>query len=182
MQDNPNQEKSSSDELGQALARLSTDQIRFVVARQEFSTDKEAAQEIGVKPDTVYQWKHRGVPIDEAVRLMAADGVVVALELRRRNLAKAMAVKVAGLNSKDEAMRQRVATEIAEWELGKAPQHQRVDVNIASLDAAIERELEKLATGGEAETAGETSAEDCCGGVAEGVCQCGNGEGVSITP
>ena len=122
MQDKPNQEKSSSDELGQVLARLSTDQIRFVVARQEFSTDKESAQEIGVKPDTVYQWKHRGVPIDEAVRLMVADGLMVATELRRRNLAKAMAVKVAGLDEKDSRLRQGVATEIIEWETGKARQ------------------------------------------------------------
>ena len=126
MQDKASQEKSSSSELGQALARLSTDQIRFVVARQEFSTDKEAAEEIGVKPDTVYQWKHRGVPIDKAVRLMAFDGVEVASELRRRNLAKAMAVKVAGLDSNKEVTRQNVATEIIEWEMGKAMQKQEI--------------------------------------------------------
>ena len=126
MQDKPNQEKSSSDGLGQVLARLSTDQIRFVVARQEFSTDKEAAHEIGIKPDTAYQWKHKGVPIDEAVRLMAADGVVVASELRRRNLAKAMAVKVAGLDSSKEQTRQAVASEIIEWEMGKAMQKQEI--------------------------------------------------------
>jgi len=121
-----NQEKSSSDELEQVLCQLSTDQIRFVVARQEFATDKEAAQEIGVKPDTVYQWKHRGIPIDEAVRLMALDGIVVAKELRRRNLAKAMAVKVAGLDSAKEITRQNVATEIIEWEMGKATQKSEV--------------------------------------------------------
>jgi len=108
------------------LGKLSTDQIRFVVARQEFATDKEAAQEIGIKPDTVYQWKHRGSPIDQAVRLMALDGIVVAKELRRRNLAKAMAVKVAGLDSAKEPTRQSVATEIIEWEMGRATQKQEV--------------------------------------------------------
>ena len=122
MTDKANQEKSSSDELGQVVARLTTDQVRFVVARQEFSTDKEAAIEIGIKPDTVYQWKHKGAPIDEAVRLMALDGIVVASELRRRNLAKAMAVKVAGLDEQDSRLRQGVATEIIEWEMGKATQ------------------------------------------------------------
>ena len=121
-----NQEKSSSDALAQVVARLSTDQIRFVVARQEFSTDKEAAEAIGVKPDTVYQWKHKGHPIDEAVRLMAMDGIIVASELRRRNLAKAMAVKVAGLDSSEERTRQSVSTEIIEWEMGKATQRQEV--------------------------------------------------------
>ena len=117
-----NQEKSSFDELEQVLAELTVDQIRFVVARQEFSTDKEAAGEIGIKPDTVYQWKYKGCPIDEALRLMALDGVIVAKHLRRRNLAKAMAVKVAGLDSGDERIRQGVATEIVEWEIGKAKQ------------------------------------------------------------
>ena len=122
----PNQEKSSSDALTQVLARLSVDQIRFIVARQEYATDKEAAEAIGVKPDTVYQWKHKGYPIDEAVRLMAMDGVIVATHLRRRHLAKAMAVKVAGLDDGDARLRQGVATEIIEWEMGKALQPQEI--------------------------------------------------------
>jgi hypothetical protein len=121
-QEQTNQEKSSSDKLEQVLETLTVDQIRFVVARQQFSTDKEAAQEIGIKPDTVYQWKHKGFQIDDAVRLMALDGVIVAQHLRRRNLAKAMAVKVSGLDSDDEKLRQGVATEVIEWELGRATQ------------------------------------------------------------
>lgn len=121
-----NQEKSSSDELVQVVASLSTDQIRFVVARQQFATDKEAAIEIGIKPDTVYQWKHKGIPIDEAVRLMALDGIIVARELLRRNLAKAAAIKVAGLDSKQEKTRQDVATEILDRELGKPTQRQEI--------------------------------------------------------
>ena len=121
-----NQEKSSSDKLHQVLGKLSTDQVRFIVARQEFSTDKEAAIEIGVKPDTVSQWKHKGVPIDEAVRLMAMDGLIVAQEVRRRNLAKAMLVKVEGLDESNPRIRQNVATEIIEWEMGRATQRQEV--------------------------------------------------------
>ena len=92
------------------------------MARQEFSTDKEAAQEIGVSPETVKKWKYKGAPIDEAVDLMVADGLVIAAELRRRHLAKAMAVKVAGLDSGKEQTRQAVASEIIEWEMGKARQ------------------------------------------------------------
>lgn len=120
------QEKSSSDELGQVLERLSTDQIRFVVARQEYSTDKEAAQQIGVKPNTVYTWKHKGAPIDEAVRLMACDGIVVARTILKRNLAKAAAVKVAGLDSGDERIRQGVSTEVLDRELGRPTQRQEI--------------------------------------------------------
>lgn len=114
-----NQEKSISDELSSILDQLSTDQIRFVVARQECATDKEAAEAIGIKPDTVYHWPDA---VKDAVRLMAHDGIIVARNVRRRNLAKAMLIKVAGLDSEDERMRQGVATEIIEWEMGKATQ------------------------------------------------------------
>jgi len=113
----------ASEELREILKRLSPLQIRFLVARMDTMTDKEAAQAIGIKPQTVGQWKYRdGAPINEALRLMAQDGVVVALHIRRRALAKAMLEKVRGLESKKEHLRQKAATEIIEWELGKAGQ------------------------------------------------------------
>jgi len=113
-------EKSTS-ELDLVLSELTNDQIRFVVVRQEYSTDKEAAEAIDILPNTVYKWK-RSSPIDEAVRLMALDGLVTAQHIRRRNLAKAMAVKVSGLDSDVEKLRQDVATELIEWEMGRATQ------------------------------------------------------------
>ena len=122
------QEKPTSvdSELDSVLSQLGTDQVRFVIARQDFATDKEAAEFIGYTPDTVSRWKRKGAPIDEAVRLMVNDGLVTALHIRRRNLAKAMAVKVAGLDSDSELIRQKTATEIVEWELGKATQPQEI--------------------------------------------------------
>lgn len=117
-----NQVNSSSEKLREILTELTTDQVRFIIARQDTATDKGAAEIIGVSPDTISYWKRGGAPIDEAVRLMAFDGLVAALHIRRRNLAKAMAVKVAGLGSDDERVRQSVATEVIEWELGKATQ------------------------------------------------------------
>jgi len=122
-------EKSTSDQLVEVLARLSTDQIRFVVARQEFSTDKEAADAVGVKANTVYGWKATA-PIDDAVRLMAHDGLVTAQIIRRRALAKAMSVKVKGLDSENEIVAQRSSTEIIEWEMGRATQPTTVKADI----------------------------------------------------
>lgn len=117
-----NQAEPSSDELAAIISELTADQIRFVVSRQEHATHKEAAEAIGIKPATVYDWIHKGAPINEAVRFMAADGLIVAQNVRRRNLAKAMLVKVAGLDEKDARLRQNVATEIIEWEMGKPSQ------------------------------------------------------------
>ena len=116
-------ENCISDELVSVLERLSLDQIRFVVARQECATAREAAKQIGVSESTVYRWPE---DVELAVRLMATDGVTTAVHLRRRSLAKAMAVKVAGLDSSREQTRQSVATEVIEWELGKATQRQEV--------------------------------------------------------
>lgn len=116
-----NKGKQSS-ELEQILTQLSVDQVRFIVSRQGYLTDKEAAKSIGIRPNRISQWKYAGVPIDEAVRLMAADGLTIALHVRKRSVAKAMMVKVAGLDSEDGKLRQGVATEIIEWEMGKAAQ------------------------------------------------------------
>jgi len=114
-------EKSTTEGLDAILGQLTTDQIRFVIARQNCASDKEAAEEIELKPNSVYKWDNKEL-VNEAVRLMALDGLVVARHIRRRNLAKAMATKVAGLDSKSEHTRQGVATEIIEWEMGKATQ------------------------------------------------------------
>ena len=115
-------EQKASFELDQVLAQLTPDQIRFVVARQEHNTDKDAAEAISIRPNLVSRWKHLGVPIDEAVKAMALDGLVTALHVRKRSLAKAMLVKVAGLDSESEATRQKASTEIIEWEMGRAVQ------------------------------------------------------------
>ena len=85
------QEKSISEELQKVLDKLSFDQLRFVVARQDFKTDKEAAESLDMKPDTVYHW---GPEVKQAVQLMANDGLIMAHHIRRKNLAKAMLVKV----------------------------------------------------------------------------------------
>lgn len=105
--------------LTEILKVLTKDQLRFIVALQEHPSKDAAAKAIGVKPATVYDWPPE---VDEAARLMALDALESAIELRRRNLIKAMGVKAAGLDSKNEAIRQKVATEIIEWEAGKAGQ------------------------------------------------------------
>jgi len=71
---------------------------------------------------------------------MAQDGLVTALHLRRRALARAMEVKLRGLDSRDERIRQAVATEIIEWELGKASQ--KIDLS-GEIDVNYRHELER---------------------------------------
>jgi hypothetical protein len=107
--------------LKETLHGLTMTQVRFAIARVEHKSDKEAAEAIGISPTTVYSWENKQA-INDAIDLMRVDGMITALEIRRRNLAKAMAVKAAGLESDNEKIRQDVATELIEWELGKAMQ------------------------------------------------------------
>ena len=101
------------------MAQLSYDQLRFLAAMAECSTKAEAADAIGVKRDTVYHWPDI---VDDALRLMATDRVEVARAIAKKYLVKAMMTKVKGLDSGYEATRQRAATELIEWQLGKAAQ------------------------------------------------------------
>lgn len=114
-----NTEKSISDQIDELLATLSKDQLRFCVALLDYPTKKEAAESIGLNPDTVYRWNGN---IDAAVKLMAKERLEATKAIRRNALIKAIMVKTAGLDSDDESVRQKAATEIIEWELGKAQQ------------------------------------------------------------
>ena len=134
MPDEKNQEKTTLEKI---LGRLTKDQLRFVVALQEYPTKDAAAKAIRVKPSTTYEWPDI---VDEAARLLALDAVESARLLRRRNLIKAMGVKAAGLNSKDERVRQNSATEIIEWELGKAGTKLDVTTGGEPLTFVIERD------------------------------------------
>ena len=101
------------------MAILSVDQLRFVAAMQCSATKKEAAELIGIEPNTTYKWPKI---VDEAVLLAAQEREMAAREVFKNHLMKAAMVKVKGLDSDDDSLRQKVATEIIEWNLGKATQ------------------------------------------------------------
>lgn len=112
-------EKSTSEQLSELLKQLSKDQLRYVVAFQDYPSKKDAAEAVGIKPNTVYNWPD---VVDVVAQMMAMESADSALAIRRRNVVKAMMVKVTGLDSNDERIRQNAATEIIEGELGKAGQ------------------------------------------------------------
>ena len=126
-----NTESPNSDRLAEIERQLTLTQIRFMTARLETETDKEAAQVIGIDPNTVKNWNRTPAKalIEEGLRLMVHDGVVTAREILRRNLAKAAAVKVSGLDSDNEKIRQDAATEIIDRAGDVGKPSQKVDQN-----------------------------------------------------
>jgi len=104
--------------------------MRFVAKRVWTDTDAEAAREMGISASTVKNWKQDGAPLDATVRLMKEDGVIVAAEMLRRALVDAVTVKVEGLMERNPGIRQSVATEIIERNLGRPVQRNEVSGSI----------------------------------------------------
>jgi len=140
------------------FALLSDNQWRYVTAMVEnpsFSK-KDGAEHIGMLPDTVYRWPPY---VNDAIEQARANVHDAALTMRKQAVLKAIAVKLKLLDSEDEGIRSKVASEIIEWELGKATQrnevtgadgkaiqHVSVSVPIHSVNDANEilQELEQL--------------------------------------
>lgn len=118
-----NPQKSISEELSETLALLSVDQLRFVSVMGNTASKKEAAELIGLTQNTVYKWP---AIVDKAILLSAQDREATSREVMKNHLLKATMVKLKGLDSDDEPTRQKVATEIIEWNLGKATQKQEL--------------------------------------------------------
>lgn len=116
-------EKSISERFSAIWAQLNHNQRRYVVAMQESSTKREAAQAIDLEPDTVYRWP---TLVDEAVELMALNIKDAAIDILANAAVKAAMIKVAGLDSSNEKIRQDAATEILDRQLGKPLQKSEV--------------------------------------------------------
>jgi hypothetical protein len=102
---------------------MTFDQLRYIAIRFEYATKKEAAEAIGLEPDTIYHWPKE---VDEALRLIAIETEIAARAILKQNLIKAAMVKVAGLDSRDERIRQGSATEVLDRQLGKAVFRQEI--------------------------------------------------------
>jgi hypothetical protein len=116
-------EKSTFEEI---WAQLDHNQRRFVIAMQECPTKAEAAKAIGVKPNTIYKWPEI---VDEAIQLLTESIADAACEIIAQATAKAAMIKVIGLDSGNERIRQDVASEILDRRLGTAVQKSEVGLD-----------------------------------------------------
>jgi hypothetical protein len=121
-----NSETTENPQSDDVFRQLSDTQWRFITAMVENPTftKKDAAKHIGITADTVYRWDKT---VDIAIEKARADVHRAALEMRKQAVLRAIAVKIKLLDSDDENVRSKAATEIIEWELGKA--NQPIEVN-----------------------------------------------------
>jgi hypothetical protein len=121
----------TSAELTALLARLTHDQFRYITARLQQPDRKAAAKSLGLPYSTVTHWP---AYVERAYDLIGAQQLESARHLLEHTLVKAMMVKIAGLDSGKETVRQAVATEIIEWNLGRPRQQTDLSVKIDDTD------------------------------------------------
>ena len=86
-------------------------------------TKKDAAIACQLEPNTVYKWN--GV-VDDVVEILLDRAADSAFDILEGQVVRAAMVKVSGLDSDDEKVRQAEATEVLDRVLGKATQKTEV--------------------------------------------------------
>ena len=99
--------------------KLNRNQRRFVVAMPEYSSKKKCAKELDIPAATVYNWPEY---MNDAIELYQEHIADAATNILVDGISKAALVKVAGLDSEDERIKQMSATEILDRYFGKPKQ------------------------------------------------------------
>jgi mannose/fructose/N-acetylgalactosamine-specific phosphotransferase system component IIB len=118
--------QSESRSINQLLENATPEQVKWVLARLVQKTDALAAKEIGMHPSTVCRWPNKA-DLDKAVMLYLRQPIDAALSILQEAAVDAAVVKVGGLKSKKDTIRQSAATEILDRNIGKPKQTQEVE-------------------------------------------------------
>lgn len=87
------------------------------------ATKKEAAEAIGLQPDTVYRWNG---DLDAVIDFMRNEAAAAALGIVTANAGKAAMVIGGLLDSDDENIRLRAGQDVLDRTMGRATQRQEV--------------------------------------------------------
>ena len=137
---------ANCNDLEALVKTFTTDQLKYLSVRPFVRFDKEAAKAVSISPGTVSRWENKA-DVDEAVRLMTMDGLVVASEMLRRHLPQAAQEIVDELTHKSTDVRFRAAREVLDRGGLTTKQRHEVELDIKDVDRAIKHELAKLAGG-----------------------------------
>lgn len=109
-------ENYTSSEFLQLWQGLTHNQRRFAVAMLECSNKKEAAELVGLTPQTVYRWPET---IDKVVEYLLADVTGSVTDILHSNAVKAAMIKVGGLDASEEKTRLETASEVLDRVIGR---------------------------------------------------------------
>jgi N-methylhydantoinase B/oxoprolinase/acetone carboxylase alpha subunit len=119
------------DNLRTKLDQLEDARLSYVMARSRVNSDRQGFIEAGIAKATFYTW-----PAEERERLnnlaqqFKRETATRALIVLQDAAEEAAKVKVSGLKSRDERVKQAAATEIIDRTIGKTEQPVSGEVNI----------------------------------------------------
>lgn len=122
-------------DLRAILDTLETAHLEYVIARSRTTTDAAAYGEIGVAKSTFYTWENRE-NLNALADQLKRQRALKAMLLLEESAEHAAQVKVGGLDSADEKIKQGVATEILDRTIGKPIQRNDLTTGGEKLPAA----------------------------------------------
>lgn len=117
-------------DLRTELNQLTDLRLDYVMARSRVNSDAQGIRESGVNKTTFYSWgEEERNRLNDIAQRLKRDTALKALTIIQNAAEEAAKVKVAGLKSRDERVKQGVATEILDRGVGKVTD--KVDVTSA---------------------------------------------------
>jgi hypothetical protein len=107
--------------VNELLAQCTPEQRKWIAERLLSKSDSAAAKAIGIHPGSVARWK-RSVDLDAIVGALLADPIAQALEIISSAVPDAAKVKIDGLKSRKDNIKQAAATEILSRAIGTPTQ------------------------------------------------------------
>lgn len=126
-----------------SLNGFTIEQRKWIVARLLSTSDAAAARAVGVHPSTVCKWPEKG-ELDRTVEALLADPMAQALTMILDAVPEAARVKIDGLRSRKENVRQSSASEILDRVIGRprqkmehsGPEGEAIRISIGGIDLA----------------------------------------------
>jgi hypothetical protein len=97
--------------VNEILDDATLDQVKWVMRRLTSSTDKEAAEAIGLSPSTVSRWDNKA-ELNNAVSLLLREPINAAVEMLRGAAVKAAQAIIDTMDTEDEKLKLTAANDL----------------------------------------------------------------------
>lgn len=126
------------DDLRTILDNLEDKRLDYVIARARCHSDIDALRESGIGKSAFYQWpREERDHLNDIAQQVKRETATIALMKLTDAAVRAAEVKIAGLSSHNEHVKQDVATEILDRTIGKPTQKTDVTSNGESITVTL---------------------------------------------
>ena len=120
-----------TEDLRAELDHLEDKRLAYVMARSRVNSDAQGYNEAGIHKNTFYSWPaEEREKLNDLAQRFKRETATRALMVLQDAAEEAAKVKVSGLKSRDERVKQSAATEIIDRTIGKSEQPVKGDFNI----------------------------------------------------